>query len=356
MTLDLFDYDTLSALTSWNISIYKEDVLIYTNTSSNTFQLLYNDTYQGLLKVKFFKTGYNPSYYWFDFQSGSTVDQDIYLLSDSSNTLMPITIKDLLGSRYIEGASVSLYGVKSDTDYFLTEEYTDSAGKVYFNLNDSYSYKLIVSKDGYLTTNYRISPLESSYTFLIPEDSTNYGFVYEGFSFKVDLYDLNNVSYLRARYNDEDDLINKITLNVISSDWSSSNYSIDSTSDTILISLPTNTTAYNYFETNLVVLRNSVSSTFYENFDLGISPIIESVDYLEEDSQSTESNKNLINIVVLLFLAIAGFVVWGENGSLLFISIGSIILWYLEILSPYLMVPIVLFAILKLGFYRGGEY
>jgi len=345
----LKDFTTSSSLINWQLKIKKDNILLNSFNVSSTYQLLYNDTYQGNLEFIFEKVGYNPSYYYIDFQSGSSVTETIHLLNTSANLLMPIVVKDVLGTSYLEGVSVNLYGIKNNQEYFIDEQITDFAGKVYFTLSPDYLYKIIISKNGYLTTNYKISSTETSYTFLIPESSTSLNYVYAGFSYLIELFIQNNKTYVKAQYTDESSLINKVTLNI----GNLSNYSIISSTDSLLVELPSN---YTYTSANLEVIRNSKTYNFYKNFVNNDFILNSSVSKSATSYIPDQADKTLIVLLVVFFSILVGFIYFGQVGGFLSGIISLLSLWYLDLLSIYLAMPLILFLLLMFGFYRGGDY
>ena len=150
-----------TTLNYYNVSsqpIYMEDV-------TGTLTITAND-YAGL---------YSQRQISATMETGQNKTENIYLLLDSAGFQIDLNVYDSL-STGISGALVNISRQSGYTYNYVTECTTDSAGYCFVTLNDTATYKFVVSKASYVTKTSYITPTltANSFTLQTPPPTINF--------------------------------------------------------------------------------------------------------------------------------------------------------------------------------------
>lgn len=158
--------------------INNSDNLNYT-FCSNTNRTLYADPYvQYKQGASYPQRIYDPTYLTL---TNSSTSKILYLLSSADGIYTTFQVLDV-GNKPLSGVQVSGVRTISSESVIVATGTTDSAGSVTFWVNPDFEHIFTFSKSGYSTTQYTITPTQSSYTITMGSNTSVYQYVsdYEG--------------------------------------------------------------------------------------------------------------------------------------------------------------------------------
>jgi Flp pilus assembly pilin Flp len=163
-----------ATLTNFSVSIYDLNNS-YEGNDSNTGIIRLNNITSGIYTAVISKNGYDSAEYPLTITGGSHQNLIAYLSSGTTTTIF--SVQDLISTGLIEGASANQYKIINSTWTLVSSQETDLTGRVQFSYTPNTEYKFIISKDGYTTRNFFLTPLFSTYTIrLTPELTENTDF------------------------------------------------------------------------------------------------------------------------------------------------------------------------------------
>lgn len=169
----VYDGTTNVILSSTNVSVQLVGTFQQYNFSITTgtkyVDLLAPDTYNALFSAN----GYFTKNYLITVSPNQYQYINAYLLNNTNtnNKLINFLITDT-SALPLEGVLVQVQRLLNTTYSTIESRYTDISGQVQFSLDTTLFYRVIESKNGYITKVYQIQPISTSYTDRMSDTNT----------------------------------------------------------------------------------------------------------------------------------------------------------------------------------------
>ena len=175
----IFSEDTGILLNGTNATVdFDSDVAVFTEETQNG-TVYVEDVTPTTYTIDVSAVSYDSRTYFITMQSGTNVELDAYLQTSLTSQGRVFTIVDTSTSKVIEGVLVSVSKKVNLTYVTVAQAETDVSGSVLFELDKDTEYRVTLSKDGYETRVFDLTPIFSSYTIEItPEATIDFSTIY----------------------------------------------------------------------------------------------------------------------------------------------------------------------------------
>jgi len=175
LTLQVFDGNTLDQLT-FNVTIINStDSLVLENQVNLTKNYL--DIPNGDIEIYISSSGYSPVTQYYTIEDDTSITIKSYLFNSNISQLYTINVQDSSNSNALESVLVEIQTLYNGTYVTLGQKLTTGSGQTYFYLDPNLIYKLILSKDSYVSLTAETIPEIYSYTIRLDKTSTSYTYI-----------------------------------------------------------------------------------------------------------------------------------------------------------------------------------
>lgn len=194
ITIKAYDIDTLVQI-PFNLTLNGGVIAQYYNQVN--FSDYYNNTPQGDVNALISSIGYSDASYNINIGAYSALTLTAYLIPLNDSDLFQFTVLSQDTGAALANVLIEVQELINTSYITASSKLTGDNGKTYFYLDSSKEYKIIFSKDEYVTATAFTIPTVTTYTVKLTGDSTTFNYVNEvSYSFKPSEYLLqNNESY-----------------------------------------------------------------------------------------------------------------------------------------------------------------
>ena len=183
LTIKTYDINSLEQI-NFNITIENStDSQTYLNQFN--FSKLYNETPTGDITLTISANTYDDSEYLLTLNPYTSINLDTYLYSTNSTAVHQFTVLETSSGLALSGVDIEIQQEINNSWTTIGAKTTGSNGKTYFYLSTAEEYKVIFSKDDYVTATSNTIPTVKEYTVKLSSTAGTYEYVDDiSYSFK----------------------------------------------------------------------------------------------------------------------------------------------------------------------------
>ena len=370
----LYPFNSLEVYTknvSSGVNISNFTTLIYNELGSEqnitvSGMARFSDLVAGVYTVRVSSDGFNDGYYTLTVSNSSFQTLTAYLDTEVNEVILQV--QDEITGNNLPLVTASQYAFVNSTLTLVQSKLTDISGRVVFNHDGSSQYKLTLSKDGYVTKEFFLTPLFDSYTTkLTPLVSGNNESLHDDVFVVVDdyLFLSNATNYFNFSISSAAGALSYYNVTVVTPNNSSSSSGTNAYGEVVSVSL---------FESNAVFGSSAkvticYLSSFYGDYvckvyyypftswttsNGGLQDIIDNTKYMGRLEKALLMT--FFTLVIAGFLAAIGSVIGaGSIFAAVGVLMGSAFFFMIEFINPYVFYIIVLVSVLYIGTRVGGD-
>lgn len=182
LTIKVYDAEDYSQLT-FNVTIFNDTISETFNNQVN-FSQGFVDIPTGDIEILISSQGYSDVLYYQDLNQFSSIDIEAYMFPLNLSDVITFTVQDKATSAVLGNVLIELQSLINGSYTTLSQKYSSGSGTAFFYVDITDSYKVIFTKDGYVSATAVTIPGTASYTVKLESSTTAYTYI-DGVSYKI---------------------------------------------------------------------------------------------------------------------------------------------------------------------------
>ena len=312
LDINMFDAVTLSQLT-FDITILNATNST-TFTSQTDFSKLYTDVPTGEIELHISVDDYAETVFFFTLGPLTSLSVNGYLYKSNITSVHTFTLEEFASTEKLSGVLVEVQKLLNGSYTTLIQKLTSTNGIVFYNLDANNEYKIIFSKDGYVSSTATTIPNTLTYTVKLKEDTEAFEYI-----------DTLSYSFTPTNKMLNDNETYSLTAFISDTSFTQTNLVITYGNGSILYDStstnPTgNTFVYNHFipagtnETKIIMtlnyIRDGVAESIVKEFNIISYTEGSMIKTFNDFGKRTDETSLLIKLFIM-FIIITGVIIFG---------------------------------------------
>lgn len=323
LTIRAYNEESPSTQLRFNLTLNNVSTAInYSNQL--TFTRNYSNTLHGFVTATISRKNFCTRKVFYNFSSYTSTSITVYLLNSSKCSPVIFTIQDgSNNNKPIENAILNFYTPIAGAYTFIGQALTDGQGNTYFNYNyQTGDYRIIITKDGYVTETLNSLPNVNQYTILLKGIGSSIYYTWAGFNWQITPNSVNSFPFVASGITiDSTNQITMTSFKINGINETFYNYSFSTNSNGANISFTINNQSKTYI-LNLTVIRNGETITMlktlsYSNATYYNTTWISAGNLIANDN-NYNADRWFIMLVILILFGIFGATLAGSTGASIF--------------------------------------